>query len=319
MSSGIWGIFGLIVVIFFVMTSRKYDKVREGQGKRFSLAAILIGALSIFLILSSFIKIIDAGYVGIPIIFGKVQDWQLSSGLHFVNPLIEIEHMSVRTQDYTMSIAPGEGVKQGDDSITVISSDGLSLPVDISIAYRISSAHSGWLYKSVGNQEACENVVIRPAARTAVRNAFAQFTAQEAYSTQRKSLQEAVASEFSRTLQQTFERNEGIKGEPVIVQNVLIRNVSLPDTVRQAVEQKISNQQESESMEFTLIIAKKEAQKKRIEAQGIADYQRIVGTGVTDKLLKWKGIEATEKLAGSPNAKIIVIGGKDGMPLILNQ
>jgi len=276
--------------------------------------AIIVG---VAIGIASAVVIVPAGHVGVPILFGKVQQFHLAEGLHLVNPLLVVEKMSVRTEFYTMSVVSGEGQVQGDDSIMVLSSDGLQMPLDVTVAYRLVPEDAPWVYKNIGISYAAK--LIRPASRTAIREAASTFTAQEAYSIKRQELAESTQQLLEKRLKDLLSKYEDFTGEGVLIQQVMLRNVALPTRVRRAIEEKLSAEQDAQRMEFVLAKETKEAERKRIEAGGIADFQKIVSEGISDKLLQWKGIDATLEISKSNNAKVVIIGsGDNGLPVILN-
>jgi regulator of protease activity HflC (stomatin/prohibitin superfamily) len=274
-------------------------------------------ALAVVLLIASTIVIIPAGHVGVPVLFGKVQNRHLPEGLHMINPLLSVVKMSVRTQVYTMSVVSREGQRTGDDSISVLSKDGMRMPLDITVAYRLVAEDAASVYRTLGEDYA--EKVIRPAARTAIREGASQFTAQEAYSTKRAELAAQTQEGLVKRLQSLMAEQEGFTGKGFAIQQVMLRNVELPQRVRQAIEEKLSAEQDAQRMEFVLAKEKKEAERKKIEAEGISEFQKIVSEGISEQLLRWKGIEATMEIARSPNAKVVIVGGgKDGLPVILN-
>jgi len=274
-------------------------------------------ALAAVLIVLSAIAMVPAGHVGVPVLFGKVQPGHLGEGLHLINPLLEVQKMSVRTEAYTMSSIGREGQLRGDDSITVLSKDGLRMPLDITVQYRLVPSDAPRVYRTLGMDYV--EKVIRPAARTAIRQAASQFTAQEAYSTRRAELAEQTRICLEKSIKTLLSQQRGFQGDGFVIQQVLLRNVALPPRLQAAIEEKLSAEQDAQRMEFVLAKERKEADRKKIEGQGIAEFQKIVTEGISEELLKWKGIEATMKIAESPNAKIVIIGGgQDGLPVILN-
>jgi regulator of protease activity HflC (stomatin/prohibitin superfamily) len=273
--------------------------------------------LGVVIGLAGTVVVVPAGHVGVPVLFGNVQQRTLEEGLRFKNPLAEVELMTVRTEVYTMSGTLREGQKVGDDSIKVLSKDGLEMPLDISVAYRLVPGDAPGIYQTIGPNYI--EKIIRPAARTAIREAASNFTAQEAYSTKRTELADSAQQGMSRRIQELLARQELFDGQGFVIQQVMLRNVSLPSRLRAAIEEKLSAEQEAQRMEFVLDKERKEAERKKIEAQGIQDFQKIVSEGISEQLLRWKGIEATSEIARSSNAKVIVIGsGEGGLPVILN-
>jgi regulator of protease activity HflC (stomatin/prohibitin superfamily) len=266
------------------------------------LIAIIIIVLGIFT--SSFVQV-AAGHVGVTRLFGKVQPQVLSSGLHIVNPLYEVDHMDVRTQNYTMSGLNDEGHKMGDDAIRVLTADGLEVTIDLTVLYRVIPADAPRIVKETG--VTYEDKIVRPIARTRIRDNAVYYEAVALYSTKRDEFQtrifKAIESDF--------------KSRGLLLENLLVRNITLPVTVKSSIEQKIQAEQESQKMQFVLAKERQEADRKRVEAQGIADYQRIINESLTERQLQYEQIKATMELAKSQNAKIIMMGGKSA-PVILD-
>lgn len=259
---------------------------------------------------------VPAGHVGVPVLFGNVRDYTLAEGLHLVNPLLSVEKMSVRTEVYTMSSAPGDRGKRGTaDGIITLSSDGLRMPVDVSIAFRLDGKDAAWVYRNIGPDYVRK--IIRPASRTAVREATARFTAQDAYAGKREQLAEAMEEALRTRIAAILEQYD-FDGVGIVVQQVLLRNVDLPPRVKDSIEEKLAAEQDAQRMQFVLAKETQEAERKRIEAVGIRDFQLTVSKGIDENLLRWKGIDATVQIAESDNTKIVIIGsGKDGLPIIL--
>ncbi len=283
----------------------------------FGRASAALVALALVAFARSAVAVVPAGHAGVPVVFGRVVDRSLGEGLSLVNPFAAVHPMSVRTETYTMSSVHDEGAVKGDDSIACLSADGLMMPLDVTVAYRMVGRDAPWLYRNIG-PDFVEKVV-RPAARTAVREAVAGFTAQESYSSRREELAERMGQLLAARLGDLLSRHgDFATRRAFVIEQVMIRNVQLPQKVKDAIEEKLSAEQQALRMRFVLERERQEAERKRIEAQGIADFQHIVSAGISDQLLAWKGIEATEALARSTNAKVVVIGNaKNGMPLIL--
>lgn len=286
----------------------------QWKTKRLGMSLLCISAA---VALFACIGIVPAGHVGVAIVFGKVQARPLLEGLNLVNPFAVIEKMSARTETYTMSAVSNEGAVHGDDSIQALSADGLLMPLDITVAYRLIQRDAPYMFRNIGPDYV--DKIVRPAARTAVREAIAGFTAQEAYSTRREQLASMMDELLSQRLKALLAQHEEFGGRSgFIVEQVMIRNVQLPPKVKDAIEEKLSAEQQALRMQFVLQKERQEAERKRIEAQGIADFQKIVAQGISEPLLAWKGIEATQQLAHSQNTKVVVIGNpKNGMPLIV--
>ena len=249
-------------------------------------------------------KQIDAGQVGVQTLFGQMQPGILEGGLHFINPLLEVQTMDVKTQNYTMSAIASEGDKSGDDAIRVLSADGLEVVIDLTILYRIIPSEAPRLYREVGLD--FKNVVVRPITRTKIRDNAVYYDAVALYSGKR--------DEFQIKISQSIEKD--FKSRGLILEQLLIRNIALPQSVKAAIESKINAEQESQKMQFVLQKERQEADRKRVEAQGIADYQRIINSELSDKLLQYESIKAQKEIALSPNAKVIVMGKGNGQVLI---
>jgi regulator of protease activity HflC (stomatin/prohibitin superfamily) len=189
----------------------------------------------------------------------------------------------------------------------VLSREGLTIGLEISALYRLDPDSAASIYRKVG--EDYVDVVLVPQFRSISRAVTASFQASALYSTEREKLGSSIQDELARTV--------GPRG--IIIETTPLRNVALPTQLTDAIEQKQRAEQESQRMEFILAKERQEADRKRIEAKGIADFQSIVAQGISEPLLRWKGIEATEKLAASQNAKVVIVGaGKDGLPIILD-
>jgi regulator of protease activity HflC (stomatin/prohibitin superfamily) len=290
----------------------------QGRTRRLGPLSSVFFALAVALFIGSSLTIIPAGHVGVQVLFGKVKPAALTEGIQVINPLVDIEQMSVRTETYTMSATASEGQRGGDDSIQALSSDGLLMPLDITIAFRLVGSDAPGVYRDFGADYV--DKIIRPAARTAVREAIAGFTAQEAYSTKREALPLKMHELLTERMRSLLEQREDFKGKTgFIVDQVMLRKIQLPDKVKNAIEAKLEAAQQAEQMQFVLDKERQEAERKRIEAKGVSDFQTIVSQSINTNLLEWKGIEATENLSKSQNAKIVIIGsGKNGLPVILN-
>jgi prohibitin 1 len=261
-----------------------------GRGPR--VALIVIAAIVLFLI-GNPITVIPAGHVGVKDFFGSVSQDILPPGVRFVFPFTRVVKMSIQTQE----------VKE---TAEVPSQEGLTMDLEVSLLYRLDPTKAAQVYKTVG--ASFPTVIVLPQIRSAIREVTASYEAKALYSTQR----EKVANEIF-TLFNQISKDRGI-----IADAVLLRKIGLPDVVVKAIQEKLRREQEAEQMKFVLQKEEQEAQRKRIEAQGISDFQKIVASGISAQLLEWKGIEATEKLAASANSKIVVIGNpKSGLPIIL--
>ncbi len=252
------------------------------------------------------IKQIDAGEIGVQSLFGKVQDEVLTSGLNFVNPLMEVRTIDVRTQNYTMSGVHNEGDVAGDDAIRVLTADGLEVVIDLTVLYRVQSNQAPKIVREIGYD--FKNVVVRPITRTKIRDNAVYYTAVDLYSLKR--------DEFQTRIFKTIEEN--LKARGLVLEQLLVRNIALPTSVKGSIEEKIKAEQDAQKMQYVLQKEKQEAERKRVEAQGIADYQRIISMGLGDKQLQYEQIQAMKGLMTSPNAKVIIMGGGK-TPVILDS
>lgn len=237
------------------------------------------------------------------VLFGSVQEGYLKSGLNFVNPLVSVETMDIRTQAYTMSSVHDEGQQTNDDAISTLSSDGLTLKLDVTIWYRLNEGDAPQVYRTIGTDYV--EKIVRPAIRTALRDVSVGYSATDIYSLKR----EDFVREVTKNLENAF------TGRGITLERVLLRNVELPEKVRAAIDEKIASEQRAQQMVYVLQKEKQEAERKRVEAQGIADYNKIVSQSISDQVLQLKGIEATLELAKSSNSKMVIMNGKN-MPLI---
>ena len=296
----------LIIIGLLVIIAVLGFKTNDEQFKKIVKPVAVAGFLLMLLgILTSCIIQIDAGEVGVQKIFGKVQNNVLGSGLHFINPLVDVEHLDVKTQNYTMSGVADEGQKSGDDAIKVLTSDGLEVTIDLSVLYRVIPVEAPRLLRETGLQYV--DKVVRPITRTRIRDNAVYYEAVALYSTRR--------DEFQQRIFKTIEHDFSSRG--LLLEQLLVRNITLPQTVKATIEQKINAEQDAQKMQFVLQKEKQEAERKRIEAQGIADYQRIISESLTDRQLQYESIKAQLEIAKSTNAKIIVMG-KATTPVILD-
>lgn len=291
-----------IIVFFaaaaFLKTNPALEKYKS-VGRLIGLAFIVVG------ILTSCIKQIDAGEIGVKVLFGSVQNDVLGSGLHFVNPLMDVKRLDVKTQNYTMSGVNDEGHKTGDDAIRVLTSDGLEVTIDLTVLYRIVASEAPKLLKETGDDY--ENKIVRPLTRTKIRDNAVYYQAVDLFGNKR--------DEFQQRIYKSIE--DDFKKRGLMLEQLLVRNITLPNSVKASIESKINAEQDAKKMEFVLQKEKQEAERKRVEAQGIADYQHIINTGLTEQQLQYEQIKAMKELALSANAKVIVMG-KGNTPLIID-
>ncbi len=254
----------------------------------------VFGLIAVILLFNCVTRI-GTGNVGVLTLFGRVTGETLPEGIHLINPLKTVNEMSIRSGT----------VKE---SASVPSSEGLMMSLDTSLSYHLNPDHAAEVFQKLGPRY--EDVVVEPTLRSSIREATASHTANALYSSERDAVGKQI---YDKLVAELTPRG-------VVVENVLLRDIQLPMTLKQSIEAKQQAEQEALAMNFRLQKETQEAARKRIEAQGIRDFQQIVAQGITPLLLEWKGIEATEKLADSSNSKIVVVGNpKNGLPLILGQ
>ncbi|HYM76682.1 MAG TPA: prohibitin family protein [Candidatus Dormibacteraeota bacterium] len=261
------------------------------------LRLIGIGILAFFLVILLFSAVtrVGTGHVGVLTLFGKVTNETLGEGIHLINPLKTNNEMSIQTQTLK-------------ESASVPSSEGLMMSLDTSLIYHLTPDRAAEVFQKIGADY--ENVVVEPTLRSAIREATASHSANALYTGEREMVGKQIFEQV----------NEQLTKRGLTVENVLLRDIQLPATLKASIEAKQQAEQEALAMNFRLQKETQEAQRKRIEAAGVRDFQQIVAQGITPSLLEWKGIEATENLAKSPNSKVVVIGNsKNGLPLILGQ
>jgi prohibitin 1 len=255
---------------------------------------ILVVAIAILVALSQCVTVVPAGNVGVVDLFGSVSPVSLKAGINLRNPLANIVKMSVKTEELK-------------EVMDVPSKEGLTVQLEISALYHLSPERAPEVYKTIGPNYV--EVILQPQFRSVSRGVTATYDAKALYTSERELLARTILSDLQKL----------VEPRGITVESTPLRKVGLPPGLTQAIEEKLRAEQESQRMEFVLLKEKQEAERKRIEAQGIADFQKIVTAGISEPLLRWKGIEATEKIASSQNAKVIIIGaGKDGLPLILD-
>jgi regulator of protease activity HflC (stomatin/prohibitin superfamily) len=294
-------VLGILLLIAGFVIAGRTDSIR-----RYSRPIQILGLLMALAGLSSasFVQI-DAGEVGVQTLYGKVQSDVLASGLHFINPLMEVHKMDIKTQNYTMSSVRDEGAKEGDDAIRVLSSDGLEVVIDLTVLYRVLPTEAPNILREIGLDYT--DKIVRPLARTRIRDNAVYYDAVSLYSSKRDEFQrrifESITGEFQK--------------RGLVLEQLLIRNIQLPQAVKTSIEQKMTAEQDAQKMQYVLQKEQQEAQRKRVEAQGIADYQRIISESLTDRQLQYEFIKAQLEIAKSPNAKVIILG-KGTTPVMLD-
>ncbi len=260
---------------------------------RFPAVAFVLLLVVAFLLLRA-VRTVPAGHVGVVDLFGNVRDNPIPAGMHLVNPLVKIRRMSVQTRE----------VKEKMDTP---SSEGLIVHLDVSLLFHLDPKRAPEVYRSIGMNY--DDVLVGPTVRSAVREVTSSYEAKALYSPEREKL----------SMQITHQIESSLEPRGILVEKMLMRDVALPERLQRAIQEKLGAEQEASRMQFVLSKERQEAERKKIEAEGISSFQKIVAEGINENLLKWKGIEATKELALSQNAKVVIIGaGKDGLPVILN-
>lgn len=259
-----------------------------------------VGVFLVFILIFNMVTIIPAGATGVVQIFGKVQDKEIQSGIHLINPLANVVKMSIRTEQYTMSIAPAEGQQKGDDSISSLTKEGLEVSIDFTALYRLEESRAADVYREVGLDYVGK--LIRPEIRGVIRDIVSQYEAKELYSEKR---QEASARMFSLLTERLGSRG-------VIIEQAVIRNVQLPASLAKAIQEKLAAEQESQRYDFVLEKEKKEADRKRIEAEGQRDSQKIIDESLSPEYLNYMYIRELKDREGTI---YVPINPSNGLPM----
>ena len=285
----------IIALIAAVVAALVFTNAKKRYNKPETNFALVGFGVALFIAILQCWTIIPAGHVGVIDFFGNVSDNTLYPGVNLVNPMANVIKFDARTQELK-------------EVMNVPSQEGLSVELEISLLYSLSFANANKIYKTVG-EDYVEKILI-PQFRSVVRGVTASYDAKALYTEEREVLSKRIETDLSKLV--------GPRG--ITLEAAPLRQITLPPGLTSAIEEKLKAEQESQRMQFVLQRETQEAQRKRIEAQGIADFQKIVSAGISEQLLKWKGIEATEKLANSSNSKVVIIGSaKDGLPVILGN
>ncbi|SDB38657.1 Regulator of protease activity HflC, stomatin/prohibitin superfamily [Flavobacteriaceae bacterium MAR_2010_188] len=260
---------------------------------------VVIGIVLLLILIAKSAITIDSGEAGVlyrTFDEGVVTDEPpLGEGFHVIAPWNRVFVYEVRQQELF-------------EKMNVLSSNGLDIKLDASVWFQPRYEDLGKLHQE--KSEMYKERILLPAIRSAARSVVGRYTPEQLYSSKRDAIQAEIFDETKKIVQDQY----------IQLNDVLVRDVTLPPTIKDAIERKLKQEQESLEYEFRLITADKEAQKVRIEAQGKADANDILSASLNDQILRDKGIEATIKLAESPNAKVIVIGsGEGGLPIILGN
>lgn len=288
--------FLLALASFFAWYSarKKFIQQRNVSFRSAMMVSGLISFITGIVAFSQMFSQIPAGHVGVVDIFGNVQQTTLKSGINLVNPVARIIKMSIQTQELK-------------ETMDTPSKEGLTTQIEVSVLFHLNPEQASAVYKSVG--ENYISVILEPQFRSVSRGVTSLYEAKALYTAERSMLEQLIFDDLKKV----------VEPRGVTIESTPLRRVGLPPGLTAAIEEKLRSEQESQRMEFVLQKERQEADRKRIEAQGIADFQKIVTEGISENLLRWKGIEATLKIAESDNAKVVIVGsGKDGLPVILD-
>lgn len=285
-------------IIIFSYTKKR--NMKDNRLKWGGLGTLILGGI---LFISSMVVVVDAGEMGVIILFGKVQHRYLNNGIHLVYPFSRIVLYPVRLREFSLT---------EHDSVETRVNNGLSISLDSTTFYSINPEMAGYVYTHVADSiDTLEENILMPTIRTVIRSVCSSYSAEEIYGSKR----DAVTGEIKEAIV-AMVSNKGI-----VIDNFLIRAIKLPDEIDKAIQAKISAQQEAETMEFIKQKAIKEAEIKIIEAQGLAEAQRIINSTLSPNYIQHEAIEAYKQLAGSPNTTFVIMptsASASGMPLILN-
>ncbi|MGA2083339.1 MAG: prohibitin family protein [Holophaga sp.] len=291
----------LLLFVAGLAAWRAKKRVGFPLSQRLGIVHLAAWAAAVVLAVVSMAVVVAPGQAGVVLLFGKVQPEALPSGLHFINPFASVVEMEVRTRNYTMSNITDEGQKKGDDSIQVITSDGLTVKLDCTIFYALQQNMVAKIYSEIGPD--VEDKILRSEIRASLRDAAANLLATELYTSRRQSFVDQV----TRTLKASFE------SRGITMEQVLLRNVLLPDQITKAINDKIAADQEAQKMTFVLQKEKQEAERKRIEAEGQAKAQQIVSQSLTPQILEYQRIQALRYVGEKGN---LIITNSGATPLI---
>lgn len=288
----------LIVAIIVLSIVRGQLQSNLNLQKIINTLRLAAGVGILFAVLFASIVQIGPGEVGVPILFGQVQENILRSGLNFINPLMEVEKLDIKTQAYTMSGSNDQDINEirnnKSDPIQTLSSDGLTLLLDVTVWYRLSADDAPNIIRTIGTDY--ESKIVLPAIRTAIRDVAVNFVATDIYSSKR----DDYVNDVAKKLENSF------VGRGLILEKVLLRNVELPLKVREAIDEKIAAEQRAQQMVYVLQKEKQEAERKTVEAQGVAEAQRIINSTISNSYLQWKYIETLKELVNSPNNSFVI-------------
>lgn len=262
------------------------DKLKNMENIKRNTFFVIASILGVWLFFSS-IVIVDAGETGVYSLFGKVRDAELKSGFHLVIPLAHVEKMSVRTEEYTMSIVSAEGKKTGDDSITALTKEGLSVGLDLTALYHLNEDKASDVYRELGVRY--DEKIIRPVIRTAIRDVVANYDAKEMYSSKREEAAQKIKEQVQKELD----------GRGITLEDMLLRDVRLPENLAKSIQEKLQAEQSTQKYDFLLQTEKKEKERKIIEAEGQRDAQKIINESLSTNYLYYQYINSLKDRQGT--------------------
>ena len=299
----------IVAIIAGIITALNSPLPRKigynGSGKKL----IVFAGIAVLLLASvlSCISVIDAGEVGVKVLFGSVSKSTVKEGINFINPFARVVKYSIRLKEYTMSKATYEGQRQGDDSMTARTINNTEVKLDMTVWFKIDPSKAYRIYKKIASSDARLSSFIRPVARAVVRDVVATYTNFTHLNNNRISLRKAIEKQMATALE-----DKGIR-----IDRALVRTITPPKEVDAAINRKLKRQQEIEERQYSLKIAEKDRQIRIVEAKGVADAQRIINRTLTFSYLQYMAIKAQEKMAKSPNHTTVYIPvGPNGMPVI---
>ncbi len=295
-------ILGIIVLLVGIFSKNQRSPISSFRGLIMAAGVIIVGVG----IAVAAIRQVEAGSVGVQKLFGKVQHEILYPGLNFVNPLVDVAYFDIKTLNYTMASSMGEGQVRDDDAIQVLSEDGLQVSIDLTVLYKLIPSRAPMVLDSIGTD--FEIKVVRPQIRAKIREIAVNFAAVELYSPLKR-------EQFELSIKRGID--EGFLRRGFVLEDLLIRKINLPASVRESIERKLTAEQEAQRMEFVLQKEQQEAERKRVEARGIADAQNIINAELSSKIIQWEQIKVQKELVSSPNSKVIILGDKSA-PFILD-
>ncbi|MBI3005616.1 MAG: prohibitin family protein [Ignavibacteriales bacterium] len=287
----------IVAVVAFLLWRTAQSKFREERNASYRATSNISGLVSLLFAVIAFSQtftVVPAGNVGVVDFFGTVSENTLKAGINMVNPLARVVKFSVKTQEIK-------------EIMEVPSKEGLTVSLEVSALFHLNPEKAAEVYKSVG--ENYVQILLEPQFRSVSRGVTAGYEAKALYTSEREMLAQIILKDLEKI----------VEARGITIEATPLRRVGLPPGLTASIEEKLRAEQESQRMQFVLTKERQEADRKRIEAQGISDFQNIIARSLSQQVLTWKGVEATEKLANSQNTKVIVIGGgKNGLPLILN-